>query len=133
MTLLIANNPPASTTKASAVPTIVDVRIERARTSFHSCHPTIGAKSSALVTFENVAIPRSTAAATSLRPVKSHRIFCGACSRRATSLYSQQKYARNTSEKLKTSGINQTKYTGTTDAITKPHASTTETRGPERA
>src|SRR4029450_9101376 len=133
MALLIANNPPASRTKVSALAITVDDLIDRARTSVHACQRTIGAKSSALVTLENVAIPRSTAATTSLRPLKSHCILRGAASGRATSLYSQQKYARNTSEKLHTSGISHTKYTGTTDAITKPDASTAETSGPERA
>ena len=57
----------------------------------------------------------------------------GERSRVATSLYSQQKYARQASEKLKTSGMICTKYTGTTLAITNAAERIADGHGPARA
>ena len=87
MSLLIANRPPAKQRERDhAGKRPLGSRGDAAATDPQSCHDTIGAKSSALVTFENVAIPSSTAATTSLRPLKSQRMRAGDCSGLATSL-----------------------------------------------
>src|SRR6266513_2201126 len=84
----------------------------------HASHAKIGRNRRAFVTFENVAMPSNAAAAISPAGVKSQRVPLTGLSRGAASLYNQQKYARRPSEKLKSSGVIQTKYTGTMDAMT---------------
>ena len=56
--------------------------------------------------------------------------FKGGASGRATSLYSQKKYATKMIEKLKISGIRNTAYTGTTEAPR--NASVNASAGPAR-
>ena len=112
--MLLAKSPPA--TAANAI--VLTIALLHSRRQ--SIQARTGGKSSALVIFENVTIPSSTDVAMSLAPPNSHRIPHGACSRVATCLYSKQKYARNPTAKLKSSGAIQTKYTGTTDASRKP-------------
>src|SRR3954470_19666994 len=89
--------------------------------------------SNASVGFENVAIPSRIAIATSLRGVNSQAVPRGERSGVATSLKSQQKNARKARLKLNSSGMIHTKYTGTTDAMTKPAARIADGHGPERA
>src|SRR5882672_8948414 len=90
-------------------------------------------KSSAFVGFENVAIPSRIAAARSLRGVNNHCVARGDRSGDATSLYSQQKYASIAREKLNTSGMIWTEYTGTTLAMTKAAARIAEGHALDRA
>src|SRR6266545_3435680 len=107
MAMFARKNPPAHNPKAAPVTRSVPQRRR------HASQTRIGRNRSAFVTFENVAIPSRSAAARSPAGVNSQRVPRKGVSRGATSLYNQQKYARKPSEKLKNSGVIQTKYTGT--------------------
>src|SRR3954453_21207739 len=112
MAMFARNKPPAH------APNTTPTTAQRTHWRFQISHAMIGTNSSAFETFENVSSPRITAAATSLPGPKSHRVPRGARETSSTSLYNQQKYAKKPSEKLNSSGVIQTKYTGTIEAIT---------------
>src|SRR3954469_11498864 len=102
MATLMAKRPPASSRNTATLATILllDFAIAPSRlASARSCHNTIGTNRSAFGGFEKVAMPRRAAATTSLRPQNSHPVRGGDWWGRATSLYNQQKYARNAREK----------------------------------
>src|SRR5687768_5121448 len=102
MTVFIANSPPATATKSAlAVTRRTGRRVQRNQRAS-------GTNSSALVTFENVTIPINTAATRSPAAPAVHRRPRGIRSLGATSLYNQQKYAKNPPAKLNSSGVIQT-------------------------
>ena len=76
----MAKRPMATTAKA------IELTMARRHWRRHTIQATTGGNSSALVIFENVTMPSSTDAATSLAPPNSQRMPHGACSRVATRL-----------------------------------------------